>query len=98
MDAIQHLSNRLDRYRTHLEECHTCATASATTHWKCSQGSFLAYRVVGGSQLIAIRLGTVEGDPEIEPSWHAWVSSAPDWYPIPEDGLPRYPEGRPARP
>jgi len=49
-------------------------------------------------QPIATRLGTVEGDPEVEPSWRAWVSSAPDWYPIAEDGLPRYPEGRPAPP
>lgn len=45
MDATQHLSNRLDRYQAHLDECRICATSSATTHWKCSQGSFLAYRV-----------------------------------------------------
>ncbi len=48
-----------------------------------------------GGETIAVRLGAVEADPEIEPSWHAWVSSAPDWYPIPDDGLPRYDGGLP---
>lgn len=46
-----------------------------------------------GGETIAVRLGAVEGDPEVEPSWRAWVSSAPDWYPIPDDGLPRFAEG-----
>jgi hypothetical protein len=43
---------------------------------------------------IAVRLGTIEGDPEIEPTWRAWLSSAPSWYEIPEDGLEHFPEGR----
>lgn len=51
-----------------------------------------------GDQLIAVRLGTVEGDPEIEPTWRTWVSSAPDWLEIPDDGLERFPEGLPKRP
>lgn len=51
-----------------------------------------------GEFLIAVRLGTVEGDPEIAPSWRAWISSAPGWHPIPDDGLKRFAEGRPKRP
>ena len=51
-----------------------------------------------GDLLIAVRLGAVEGDPEVEPSWRAWVSSAPDWVAIPDDGLPRFAENRPKRP
>jgi hypothetical protein len=51
-----------------------------------------------GDGLIAVRLGTIEDDPEIEPSWRAWLSSAPDWCPIPDDGLERFAEGRPKRP
>ena len=46
-------------------------------------------------ETIAVRMGALDGDPEIEPSWRIWVSSAPDWHPIPDDGLPRYEEGRP---
>lgn len=48
-------------------------------------------------ETIAIRFGALEGDPGIEPSWHAWVSSAPAWFPLPDDGLPRHPEGLPGR-
>ncbi len=33
-------------------------------------------------ELIAVGLGAVEGDPEVEPSWRAWVSSAAGWCPI----------------
>jgi len=43
---------------------------------------------------IGVRLGLVDGDPGIRPQWHQWVSSAPDWEAIPDDGLPRYPERR----
>ncbi len=41
-----------------------------------------------------VRLGAVDGDPGIRPEWHAWVSSAPDWEAIPDDGLPRFEQGR----
>ena len=40
--------------------------------------------------ILAIRLGAVDGDPGIRPSWRQWVESAPDWEPIPDDGLPRF--------
>jgi hypothetical protein len=48
-----------------------------------------------GEVSIAVRLGCVEGDPEVEPTWHTWLSSAPDWYGVPDDGLERFTEGRP---
>ena len=41
-----------------------------------------------------VRLGAVDGDPGIRPEWHQFVSSAPDWEPLPDDGLPRFPERR----
>jgi hypothetical protein len=38
-----------------------------------------------------VRLGALEGDPGIEPQWHAWLESAPDWAPpVPDDGLKRF--------
>ena len=43
---------------------------------------------------VVVRLGAVDGDPGIRPEWHAWVSSAPDWEAIPDDGLPRFEQGR----
>jgi hypothetical protein len=44
--------------------------------------------------IVAIRLGALDGDPGIRPSWHQWVDSAPGWEPLPDDGLPRYPGPR----
>jgi hypothetical protein len=43
---------------------------------------------------ISIRLGALDGDPGIRPQWHQWLESAPDWEPIPDDDLPRFPRGR----
>ena len=47
-----------------------------------------------GGPIVVVRLGAVDGDPGIRPQWHAWVSSAPDWEPLPDDGLPRFEQGR----
>jgi hypothetical protein len=47
-----------------------------------------------GEGPVGIRLGAVEGDPEIRPQWRQWLESAPDWEPIPDDGLPRFPRRR----
>jgi hypothetical protein len=48
-----------------------------------------------GGEIRGVRLGAVDGDPGIRPSWHQWVESAPDWEPLPDDGLPRHPQLRP---
>jgi hypothetical protein len=48
----------------------------------------------GGDGIVGVRLGAVDGDPGIRPQWHQWVESAPDWEPLPDDGLPRFPRGR----
>jgi len=42
-----------------------------------------------------VRLGTFDEDPGVRPQWHQFVTYAASWEPIPDDGLPRYPEGRP---
>ena len=43
--------------------------------------------------IVGVRFGALHGDPGIRPRWRQWLSSAPDWAPIPDDGLPRF-EGR----
>ena len=43
----------------------------------------------------SIRLGTFDGDPGIRPQWRQFTAYAAAWEPIPDDGLPRYPEGKP---
>jgi hypothetical protein len=45
-----------------------------------------------GELSIAVRLGCVEGDPEVKPTWRA---PAPDWYEIPDDDVDRFQENRP---
>ena len=44
----------------------------------------------------SIRLGAFDGDPGIRPQYHTYVDYAAVWEPIPDDGLPRYPEARPS--
>lgn len=44
--------------------------------------------------LYSVRLGTFDTDPGIRPQWRQFVAYAAPWEPIPDDGLPRYPEGK----
>jgi len=37
-------------------------------------------------------LGALDGDPGLRPSVHQFVDYAPEWSPVPDDGLPRFPE------
>jgi hypothetical protein len=41
-------------------------------------------------EILSVRLGTVDGDPGIRPSYHQRVETAAVWEPIREDGLPRF--------
>ncbi len=42
--------------------------------------------------IIAIRLGCVDGDPGIRPQAHQFTAYAMPYHPLPDDGLPRFPE------
>ena len=57
-------------------------------------GSAIFSRGTGDSPVIGVRLGGVETDPGIRPQWHQYVAYAASWEEIPDDGLPRHPEGR----
>ena len=43
---------------------------------------------------IGIRMGTFDADPGIRPTVRQFVAFAAPWEPIPDDGLPRFPESR----
>jgi hypothetical protein len=45
---------------------------------------------------IGIRMSAFNGDPGVRPSYRQYVAYAPSWEPIPDDGLPRFPEARQA--
>ena len=40
--------------------------------------------------IVGVRFGALHGDPGIQPRWRQWLSSAPEWAPVPDDGLPRF--------
>jgi hypothetical protein len=46
-------------------------------------------------ELVSVRMGALDGDPGIRPSAHQFVDYAAPWDPIPDDGLPRFPERLP---
>jgi len=61
--------------------------------WFCGEcGSAVFSRDPRDSELVSIRLGAFDGDPQIRPSMRQFVAYAAPWEPIPDDGLPRHPE------
>jgi hypothetical protein len=58
-------------------------------------GSALWSRHPDDPDVISVRLGAFDTDPGIRPAYRQFVAYAAAWEPIPDDGLPRYPEGRP---
>lgn len=62
----------------------------------CSHcGGHLFSRPADDHTQFNVRFSALDTDPGVRPSYRAWVSSAASWEPIPDDGLPRYDEGRP---
>ena len=64
-------------------------------HFCSACGSALWSRSPEDPEIVSVRLGTFDGDPGIRPSARTFVAYAAPWEPIPDDGLPRYPESRP---
>jgi hypothetical protein len=63
--------------------------------WFCGDcGSALFSRDPEDATKVAVRLGSFDGDPGIRPTVRQFVAYAPVWEPLPDDGLPRYPESR----
>ena len=61
--------------------------------WFCGDcGSAVFSRHPQEHERMSIRLGTFDGDPGIRPSVRQFTAYAAVWEPIPDDGLPRYPE------
>jgi hypothetical protein len=58
-------------------------------------GSALFSRHPTDRDVMSVRLGAFDADPGIRPSYRQFVAYAAAWEPIPDDGLPQYPESRP---
>ncbi len=66
--------------------------------WKCfcsSCGGQLWSRDPDDPQILSVRMGAFDGDPGVRGSYRHFVAYAAEWEPIPDDGLPRYPERKP---
>jgi hypothetical protein len=63
--------------------------------WFCGDcGSALFSRDPEDAARVGVRLGAFDEDPGIRPAARQFVAYAAPWEPIPDDGLPRYPERR----
>jgi hypothetical protein len=63
--------------------------------WFCGDcGSALFSRDPKDASKVSVRLGAFDEDPGIRPASRQFVAYAAPWEPIPDDGLPRYPERR----
>ncbi|HVS84136.1 MAG TPA: GFA family protein [Gaiellaceae bacterium] len=59
-------------------------------------GGALWSRHADDPEQLSVRLGAVDGDPGIRPSYRQFVAYAAAWEELPDDGLPRFPESRSA--
>ena len=63
--------------------------------WFCGEcGSALFGSNPTHPEPIGIRMGTFDHDPGVRPSVRQFVTYAASWEPIPDDGLPRFPQSR----
>jgi hypothetical protein len=63
----------------------------------CSRcGSALWSRDPNDADVVSVRLGTFDQDPGVRPAYRQFVDFAAVWEPLPADGLPRFPDRRPA--
>ena len=58
-------------------------------------GAHLWSRDPNDPTALSVRMGAFDEDPGVRPSARQFVAYAAEWEPIPDDGLPRYPERRP---
>jgi hypothetical protein len=66
--------------------------------WFCADcGSALFSRDPHDPERVSVRLGALDGDPQIRPGMRQFVAYAAPWEAIPDDGLPRHPERAPSR-
>jgi hypothetical protein len=63
--------------------------------WFCGEcGSAMFGSNPRHPESVGIRMGTFDDDPGVRPSVRQFVAYAAVWEPLPEDGLPRFPESR----
>jgi hypothetical protein len=59
-------------------------------------GAALWARNPADPDVISVRMGAFDSDPGVRPSYRQFIDYAAPWEPLPDDGLPRFAERRPA--
>jgi hypothetical protein len=59
-------------------------------------GGALWSRSADDPDAVSVRLGAFDDDPGVPLTYRQFVAYAAPWEPIPDDGIPRYPERRPS--
>jgi hypothetical protein len=62
----------------------------------CSRCGSALWSIDPEGNVSGVRLGVFDDDPGVRPSYRQYVAYAARWEPIPDDGLERFPERRPA--
>jgi hypothetical protein len=62
----------------------------------CSRCGSALWSIDPEGNVSGVRLGVFDDDPGVRPSYRQYVAYAAPWEPIPDDGLERFPERRPA--
>jgi hypothetical protein len=57
-------------------------------------GSALFVRDPDTGEIAGVRMGAFDDDPGVRPGARQYVAYAAQWEPLPDDGLPRFPEAR----
>jgi hypothetical protein len=57
-------------------------------------GAHLFSRPQDATEPRSIRLGAIDGDPGVRPSWRQFLNYAAVWEPVPDDGLEHHGESR----
>jgi hypothetical protein len=72
-------------------------TAGSWAKVFCSEcGSQMWSESPDDPEIKSVRLGSFDRDPGVRPSHRQFVDYAAVWEPIPDDGLPRFPERKPS--
>lgn len=79
-----------------IEDLRAWKPADGWEKWFCGEcGSALFSKHPHDLELMSIRLGAFDSDPEIRPAMRQFVAYAAPWEAIPDDGLPHHPERAP---
>jgi hypothetical protein len=60
--------------------------------WCSACGGHLISANSEAAEMISVRMGAFDDDPGVRPAAHQFTDYAAPWLPLPDDGLPRFPE------